>query len=121
MFVPPTLNSFLSVTGAVLVILSVLTFVIWRIGRRRPQLDGHRVPRSARKQEIEKVELDSLEAEPPDLGPPRDQTPEDGDFLTPEEVKRGWQIRDGDNGLRLKVLTAERRTALGLKMGWPRP
>ncbi len=40
----------------------------------------------------------------------RDQTSEDGDFLTPQEVARGWQIGE-KNGVRLKVLSKERKEA----------
>lgn len=37
----------------------------------------------------------------------REQTPEDGDFLSPGEIERGWLIGD-INGVRLKVLPPER-------------
>lgn len=43
----------------------------------------------------------------PDPVPLREQTPEDGDFLSPGEVERGWLIGD-INGVRVKALPPER-------------
>lgn len=39
--------------------------------------------------------------------PLREQTPEDGDFLSPGEIERGWLIGE-INGVRVKVLPPER-------------
>ncbi len=44
------------------------------------------------------------------IGPLREQVLSDLGFLTPREVKRGWQIFEV-NGIRLKVLTPERRAS----------